>query len=733
MKYTDEKIINDFFKSNQDFIQIQSNLDCYKSIQVNDYIYISCYLKTASVVDYCVVYEPYNNYVKKEISNSPYNTLQIKTKASAIEEDDYWSAFNEGFFGKRTETPGWITYCDEAEADITHVGVGNALIIMNSHTLEVLNVYYFKDTYNLDCPVKFIDVVGDKVIVSYWDYNYVFCKAYFDNYSFVTSEKHYVFGDIWINHPYYGYDIGCGWAVVDIQKKEISLIHALYNDQYPSFRNLTDCKYDYKKSVFVFYSDSERVSMDYNVLMAKEDDINKLNYTSTGFLDNSCEYYVKLGPLLPAYEYDNWEKEQNEFKDRCFEIVQDLETVLIYQFSHDVNYERIDENGMPSIGSFKVSQHFCGAFCLEHDVDLSSLPDGIQQFTNSIKSFQQHDLYYPDFTYEKIIHFIKKIGDEKDILVYYKSTWPDWSEEVQRDHLEPIIKAPHNWFECDMLSEKNDTVVDIDTLKKFQGKYIVILDVMTDNAKLKKVSKLIREVFPAKAPCICYFSLFKCLNHEESEHFIQNKIRQEKERNRIINNLRNSVSSWIVLYNELRASYLFNYYPITCDFKATEEEWRIRRLVWNFKNDPDKGITDSQHQEALNEIIPMLEDKLRSSFDSESLTHLTLVCIPASTQVKTQARYEEYSNRFCHRLGMINAYDYIKVIRDRIGSHEGGTGINTEDLDFDESFFKGKYVLLFDDIITKGTTMIAMKRKLESLGATVVGGLSLGKSKHERP
>ena len=42
-------------------------------------------------------------------------------------------------------------------------------------------------------------------------------------------------------------------------------------------------------------------------------------------------------------------------------------------------------------------------------------------------------------------------------------------------------------------------------------------------------------------------------------------------------------------------------------------------------------------------------------------------------------------------------------------------------------------MLLFDDIITKGNSMITFMRKMESLGANVIGGLCLGKTKHERP
>ena len=52
---------------------------------------------------------------------------------------------------------------------------------------------------------------------------------------------------------------------------------------------------------------------------------------------------------------------------------------------------------------------------------------------------------------------------------------------------------------------------------------------------------------------------------------------------------------------------------------------------------------------------------------------------------------------------------------------------------YDEEYFRGKYVLLFDDIVTKGETMLKYKSDMEKMGATVIGGICIGKTKHERP
>ena len=64
---------------------------------------------------------------------------------------------------------------------------------------------------------------------------------------------------------------------------------------------------------------------------------------------------------------------------------------------------------------------------------------------------------------------------------------------------------------------------------------------------------------------------------------------------------------------------------------------------------------------------------------------------------------------------------------------ENVTGKSIQPEVFFDDWFEGKYVLLFDDIITGGGTMLRYKKIMEHRGAIVVGGFSLGKTKHERP
>lgn len=211
----------------------------------------------------------------------------------------------------------------------------------------------------------------------------------------------------------------------------------------------------------------------------------------------------------------------------------------------------------------------------------------------------------------------------------------------------------------------------------------------------------------------------------------QAPIAREQTEEQAKKSLLTKVSHWDVLGGNFRYNYLLNYYPTTCGFEANEAEWADRWTVWNFKNTPGK-TSSIEHKRALDTVIPKIKSKLVATFGRESLKYLTLVCIPASSAMKTQARYEEFSRRLCCETDMINAYEHMQVIASCQEKKFGGSGISANNVFFENSFFRGKYVLLFDDVITKGESMLRFKRKMEELGAIVVGGFSIGKTTHER-
>ena len=90
------------------------------------------------------------------------------------------------------------------------------------------------------------------------------------------------------------------------------------------------------------------------------------------------------------------------------------------------------------------------------------------------------------------------------------------------------------------------------------------------------------------------------------------------------------------------------------------------------------------------------------------------------------ARYKEFSNLLCANTGLTNSFDQINIIKDATPKHLGGTG--KPELSYNNDFFNGRYVILFDDVITSGHSLFRMKRIIESMGATVICAFTIGKT-----
>ena len=71
---------------------------------------------------------------------------------------------------------------------------------------------------------------------------------------------------------------------------------------------------------------------------------------------------------------------------------------------------------------------------------------------------------------------------------------------------------------------------------------------------------------------------------------------------------------------------------------------------------------------------------------------------------------------------MQNAYNAFSFTTTK---DEDGDEVDT--LHIDEIFFQGKQVILFDDIIASGGSIVRFAEKLEKSGAKVIAALALGK------
>ncbi len=214
----------------------------------------------------------------------------------------------------------------------------------------------------------------------------------------------------------------------------------------------------------------------------------------------------------------------------------------------------------------------------------------------------------------------------------------------------------------------------------------------------------------------------------------ERKKQEEERKQREIRRLKDCVSSWTQPNRStVNCFSLYFYYPTNCDWIASDREWEIRNLIWDFKANPNKPQSQieimTRHQRAMNEILPDINHVLNRYFGSD-ISKLTLVCIPSSKEIVNNRRYKDFAEKLCSQTGMDNGFSNIWVSSDGDAKHLGGS--SPSEISLNPSYFNGRYVILFDDVITSGSSMERFKRILESVGATVIGGLSIGKTKHER-
>lgn len=210
---------------------------------------------------------------------------------------------------------------------------------------------------------------------------------------------------------------------------------------------------------------------------------------------------------------------------------------------------------------------------------------------------------------------------------------------------------------------------------------------------------------------------------------------EEKERRRTAGaRLKQCTNSWYYPNKaNIKCFSMYYYYPTNCEFSASQTDWNIRNLIWNFKANPNKPMPIETiielHEKASDEIIEDMH-KCLEYFFSDDVKYLTLACVPSSKEVINKRRFQDFSEHLCEKTSMENGFEYIKVTSDGDAKHMGG--ISSSSYEVDPEFFKGKHVLLFDDVITSGKSMEQLRVALLNAGANVIGGFSIGRTKHEK-
>lgn len=146
-------------------------------------------------------------------------------------------------------------------------------------------------------------------------------------------------------------------------------------------------------------------------------------------------------------------------------------------------------------------------------------------------------------------------------------------------------------------------------------------------------------------------------------------------------------------FNQMNMKKINFYEYLPQRFAATSEQIvKVRNLIYNFK---------SGRKEAANFAADLIV-RLMWNWYGHKCNEYTIVCVPASSNA-------EYRHRFSY---------FSHVVQDNGNYH----------VVFDKEFFAGRKVIIFDDLVTTGTTAENFAALLQDAGAEVKGALFIAKS-----
>lgn len=485
-----------------------------------------------------------------------------------------------------------------------------------------------------------------------------------------------------------------------------------------------------------------RYSLKHGLKRVGKEDVLKFEDIILQFEDAYCK----------CEQFFEWEDEQNKFSSEFNSFAKEKLMKNYGLSKHNISYVLPDVEIEEEKVDFEVLQYYYLPFNLDKSYDYSLLPH-LKAYSELVENnFELKErpegLITSDLCYLKFFLFFSDLFKE-GLLNNCSFVFFDDIESVLQDSVYVKYEAKRARLGIAKLAQKYGcscyhlSELLANNTPDLQ-KRIIIISHIAYNARIEELCRQIILSHHGRCPNMVFLSIYKELNPSNMQELISKQkeaILTEEERKRkeaereqhekeLLSSMISKVKDWETLWGGIKINYLLDYYPTTVEFDANEREWADRWVVWNFKNDPDK-TTELEHQRSLNWVVPELERLLKRTFGDESLGYLTLACVPASTPEKNEARYKDFSNILCQKTGMENAYSYIQVTREKTAKHEGGED-DVVNYTFDGGFFNGKRVILFDDIITKGNSMRNAKTRLENLGAKVICGIAVGKTRHER-
>jgi len=165
---------------------------------------------------------------------------------------------------------------------------------------------------------------------------------------------------------------------------------------------------------------------------------------------------------------------------------------------------------------------------------------------------------------------------------------------------------------------------------------------------------------------------------------------------------------------------LYDYVPQRFLGRVSFEQKILNMMILGFKDGRNvySRIFARQMARALSEI---------------DMSDVVVVCVPASTRYSHVRRWKQFSAMLCRLTGAVDGFDRVQVSGSRKRAHLTGECELAKNIKhyvhIDADFFRGKKVLVIDDIYTTGQSSTAFIGAMQAAGASVVMAMFLAKTR----
>lgn len=164
---------------------------------------------------------------------------------------------------------------------------------------------------------------------------------------------------------------------------------------------------------------------------------------------------------------------------------------------------------------------------------------------------------------------------------------------------------------------------------------------------------------------------------------------------------------------------LYQYVPQRCLGRAPFELQDLHRVILAFKD-------------GRNVYTRWAARRFAYALSGMDMRDVAIACVPASTAYADARRWKRFSHMLCTMTRAMDAYPHVHVAGSRTRAHVTGEHALAANIKhyvtIDLDWFRGRKVVVIDDIITTGQSSEAFIALLKASGAQVMMALFLAKT-----